>query len=71
MITYSSCSGVRLRYSTYDNPVTNRREVYDNNTNKVVNFISKDVVDQMQTNNQLKNEIIKFKFMLITSRWNP
>ena len=45
-----------IQYKNYDNPITCRREVIEKATGKVVNFISKEYVDNMQGDGVLKGK---------------
>ena len=43
-------------HCSYDNKITQRREVIEKSTGKVINFISREFVDAMQGNGSLKGK---------------
>tara|TARA_R110000796_G_scaffold6790_2_gene23741 strand:+ start:619 stop:849 length:231 start_codon:yes stop_codon:yes gene_type:complete len=69
-MAYSSLGSYRNRHYTIDNPISLRREVREHDSDKLVAFISKEIVDAMQDDITLKLEIIRSSGMLTINPWS-
>lgn len=69
-MAYSSLGSYKNHHYTIDDPISLRREVREHDTNKLVAFVSKEVVDAMQDDITLKLEIIRSAGMLTINPWS-
>jgi hypothetical protein len=68
-MAYSSWQSYRNRHYSVDDPISQRREIRNNDTDELVSFISKEIVDGMQNNIKLKLMIIEKGDMLTLNPW--
>ena len=70
MSKYCSWESYRNRHYSIDCQVSQRREIRNNDTDELIAFIAKDIVDDIQNDIRLKLLIIERGDMLTLNPWN-